>query len=471
MQKINETIAPTVPLPLVYVDTSFSLSNQFKSNGSISVDGNSNNLLDLKHGRSNIDRIIDKLRRVYECIDSNKAKSLFVITDISIGSNFTSTLLQYVKDIFPAVLIVCANILPLVPEKLHGYGLLNAILTLQSTLELSDGVMLRGFEDIQQLLTTVDSVTKPSASALPNLHDLQCALAGDLLIAFSKPLYAASPADSVYNDQYHSSSVSNEFEHILWPLNVCTPQRKLFDVRSSCWKLYTKRQSNIPYNALRAMSANLHSLHLTSSSYYSYDSIGKKTTKGMFDYVGDTIEIANLVDLTLDSKNHRSFSISKTRFYSTDVKVALNWAAPSVQWPESLGVPVKRDARTGLVRKTAASSSSSSSVVTVGGVDPLSYPSASISTATAPAYVGGRSSTTTPASSSPFGNSHANSVVSALAFNSIYAQLHLNHVLSSATTLIDRGAFIHKFSDLDIRRDDFYDAIDTISSHVSIHRR
>lgn len=438
--------------PIIYVDPSTHVKSDTSTNRSkiLQLNGDSNSWLDGRYGNSNMELILDQIRKQFETVGLPKANELQVISDLTLGSGISGAVLNAIMDTFAGISLTSVHITPLLPEKAHGIGLLNSLLTLQASLYLSDGVMIRSLDDMQLLLTSVDTTSSRSSttSTSASITELYNSLASDVLVALSKPLYTCTSKDN-----------SLGFEHILWPKNVCSRRHKLFDVRTSLWKLLTKRQANIPYNSLRAMSANLHSLHL---SLGNVDSM--------------RVRSAHLMDVTIDSnKRGNLFTLSTTNVFAPDVKVAIDWAAPHSDWPP-LGIDVRRDPTTGLSIRPVSEKGSIRPVVTTTNYD---FPSESITHTQSSTVVlntsgtskGGASSSSRKVSTSktgvnPFEASSIHSLC-ALSFASPYARHYLREeILEKAYKLIEKRAFMHQFHSYGLSDVDFLDALETVANHT-----
>jgi len=438
--------------PIIYVDPSTHTKSDRMSSGPryLQLDGDSHTWLDGRYGNSNMELVLDQIRKQFETVGLPKASDLQVISDLTLGSGISGAILNTIVDTFAGISLTSVHITPLLPEKAHGIGLLNSLLALQSSLYLSDGVMIRSLDDMQLLLTSVDTNSSRSsiASTSASISELYNALASDVLVALSKPPYLSAGKDN-----------SLGYEHVLWPKNVCSRRHKLFDVRTSLWKLLSKRQGNIPYNSLRAMSANLHSLHL---------SLGNSDSM--------RVRSAYLMDMTIDSKKRGNlFTLSPTNVFAPDVKVAIDWAAPHSDWPQ-LGVEVRRDPTTGLSVRPVSEKGSSRSSATTATED---FPSESVkhtqsshvSVNLSKTSKGGASSSsrkvaTTKTGVNPFETSSVHTLC-ALSFESPYARHYLREeILDKAHKLIEKRAFMHQFQSLGLSDVDFLDALETVAEHA-----
>ena len=434
--------------PIIYVDPSTHIKSDTSTNKSkiLRLNGDSNSWLDGRYGNSNIELILDQIVKQFETVGLPKANELQVISDLTLGSGISGAVINAIMDTFSGISLTSVHITPLLPEKAHGIGLLNSLLTLQSSLYLSDGVMIRSLDDMQLLLTSVDTTSSRSSTTTTSasITELYNALASDVVVALSKPQYTCTPQD-------HSLG----FEHILWPKNVCSRKHKLFDVRTSLWKLLTKRQANIPYNSLRAMSANLHSLHL---SLGNLDSM--------------RVRSAYLMDVTIDSnKRGNLFTLSTTNVFAPDAKVAIDWAAPHSDWPP-LGIDVRRDPTTGLSNRPVSAKGSTRSAHDDFPSESITHtPSSNVTLNTSKTSKGGAASSARKVSTSktgvnPFETSSIHSLC-ALSFASPYARHYLREeILEKAYKLIEKRAFMHQFHSYGLSDVDFLDALETVANHA-----
>lgn len=201
---------------------------------------------------------------------------------------------------------------------------------------------------------------------------------------------------------------------------------KIFDVRSSLWralrqesKSSTKTKSE--YNSIRAMATNIHSLHASHSCP------------------------ALLIDCQTISRgsNYYSLTLSKLSFLSkysessilpspSDIKVALDWASPNMAW-ENLRIisPPQRNSSNTIL----GDGLSSSKLVNTRAVPE---------------------------------KSQKNNEISVLAFESFYGKAVLGEIVLRTTELIQKSAFIHRFTEHGITALDLIDACDELTTYLSL---
>lgn len=160
--------------------------------------------------------------------------------------------------------------------------------------------MLRGFDDVHQLMTA--SLVSESNDNEGHIQSYLSYMADDIFVAFCNK----SSSNTGHDDD------SNK----CWPINVCSANKKIYDVRSSLWRYLRMSSKKSEYNALRAMATNLHSLHTCIDP------------KPNFKF--DNITSVDLLNIHYD-RNTCFYSSNKSN--ANDIKVALDWATPHVHWP------------------------------------------------------------------------------------------------------------------------------------------
>jgi hypothetical protein len=416
--------------------------DQFIGYDILKLEGNSLSWLDEEHCECNIYMIIDKVRLILEDLDFSSLQTIKILSDLTMRSGLPSIITQYISDLFPGISIVSIFIMPPIPEKLHGIDTFEAIKSFQTAFEISDGVMIRGLDDIYQLITT------ESGTNSPKHNDLQINLASDLFISFSRGIYN-------HTDLSCTSS--------LFPLDVCSTSHKLFDVRTSLWRtLKRPTKGGSQYNPLRAMASNLHALHLTTSTdkkHYESSLPSNEINNTVFttlnsnSMLSNIINSATLVDIIPDLKNKSGgkFNILPTLSTAYDVSVALDWACPHTKWPDGLGTAAYRDISTGLISKGGGNNliinqslSSSSSQSLIGKKDNNIKNSISLSET----Y-----------------NNVNQSKISAISFQSPYASFYVKNLCSKTKLLLDMKAFSNIKRNTNVIHE--FDLIDSLESVIN----
>ena len=240
-------------------------------------------------GSENVENVMNSLFKALERCDS--PDSVNVVADLTsgVGSSFSSAVIMDLKDNFPQLQIRSIFTLPK-EDTIQGIGALNAMMTVRTSLAFADCVMLRTLDDAMSLAQEY--------SQSPTMQELNELIACDVLaaigvktVSYDPPFHYDNTDDgiSIKENAFQftcNQSVEEIMENVTgvgsfycWPNNVCSVKNKIFDVRSSFWKLRrTRSQSksrtglksshtSAQYNPVRAMAMNLHALHLASSGY------------------------------------------------------------------------------------------------------------------------------------------------------------------------------------------------------------
>lgn len=113
-------------------------------------------------------------------------------------------------------------------------------------------------------------------------------------------------------------------------LNHVNSKSKIFDIRSSCYRLQMlhekkaregKTVTKQEYSPMRTLANSIHSLDLHSDCKSSID-----------------LEICDIVPTSLYysmkfDTGEQSYSFCRSSFTATDIRVAVEWASPSITWP------------------------------------------------------------------------------------------------------------------------------------------
>ena len=231
----------------VYVDSS-PITNQFPSKYDVfTLQGYSTSY---SEDDKSVQQITNRILKLYENGDASRLQCIAFISDIGLGSALSAAVHGSVSTLIrPSVLGI--HTLPMAPETISGINVLTSILSLLASFVYSNGVMIRGYEEINNLLNGVENSASSSGSSTSavrysgglndqtSVKDIQNALATDIYMAICRP-------------QVLENSQADLHGGLMWPLNLSTlsPTSKLFDVRTSLWKLESssKKLANIPYN-------------------------------------------------------------------------------------------------------------------------------------------------------------------------------------------------------------------------------
>ena len=337
--------------------------------------------------------------------------------------------LMALRDMFPGLSL---NTILLVPATgMNGLTALSSLPAAQAALMLSDSVMIRDILDAQMFLSlemgcgqlsTASSSSGSSSTSQTmktNLHkfsldDLQYCIACDIYAALSTTL-----------------SPESAYECTLWPYNVCSAGRKLYDVRSSIWRSIKQPNTKAAFHPLRAMSNNIHALHLTS--------IAMSANHDNFHSQGlECIRAASMLDLRVsrDVYGNSVFIGSPTAVAQTELATSLAWATPHVVWPRILST---HSTLNGSVSRRGTGLSAHQ--LSKANNDSAGRRLSSAST----------KSVTSRLSDTADGSSHATAIAGgpanmAMAFDSPYACSFLEHELCRrGADLLAVGAYYHRY--------------------------
>ena len=270
---------------------------------------------------SQIEEVTNMLDDILERTSS--VRSIAILNELGVGYGFPARVLSHVKDNFPELTIVSILISP--AGGTSGLPSINSIITAQAAIELSDYVMIREIDEARSYMSSEYSGGTSTALQMVPLYDLgdvyQC-VASDVFVALSSQW---GPQEDIA-DNY------------LWPFNVCTNRKKLFDVRSSLWRyLQRTSKSKNAFNPMRAMSTSVHSLHLWYTNSYSF---------------GMCVKSARVVEFNIDHTLKRMVT-SQSAVPVSDLLSTLQGATPTVSWPSSLGSRPDIDTSVGYLSTTA----------------------------------------------------------------------------------------------------------------------
>jgi hypothetical protein len=379
-------------------------------------------LSQLYHNRMNADLLLEGFRKTLE--SQHFPTNITVVSDFGNNGNISSILHHELKDAFPDIALLSVLIQPI--EGLQGAPAVKCLIELQTSLEVSDGIIIRDYNDAGILLEL-----EHCEISYVNLNKV---IAADLAALFLQPNISVL---------HLPTGVTT------WPWGVCSARTKLFDIRSSLWRANNRQmksssltsKSPAPkYNALRAAANNIHALH---QSFISVRDDENSRDEG----VNKLIRSASVVDLGFD-KRLRGLTASPTQSSSSEIATLLKWAAPGMMWPEDLGAgsttlsnkssidrisrPLMRSGATGTANSIALSATFSSS-------NTRHYSDNETSQITASKLAGKNGSTASDSKAGPADMP----MITALAFESPYAREYLHRSLSKAKALIEVNAYEH----------------------------
>jgi hypothetical protein len=243
-------------------------------------------------------------------------KSIAIVNEFGIGDGLCSLMLKEIKDNFPELSILSVYLLPV--GGISGPSILNSLVSAQAAMEISDFVMIREMDEARLFLSGGTFINQESSQTYSK-SDINYHIASDVFVALSSE---TGP------EQYRVGS------GYLWPFNVCTTKSKLFDVRSSLWRfLKPSPKLKTKINPTRALSSNIHSLHLWHADADSFN-------------ITNNVVSASFHDLKIDQIKKRLIA-SPSTISSFAFATALNLATPKLSWSSSLGINSSRETITG----------------------------------------------------------------------------------------------------------------------------
>ena len=106
-------------------------------------------------------------------------------------------------DNFPGISLRSLHISPI--DKLHGINLVNSIVNLQTSLYIADGTMLRGFDDINELVTLSNNEGKDNGNG--RIQNYLSYMASDAFIAFCNNITIKGSTFNTINNIQVSSGI------------------------------------------------------------------------------------------------------------------------------------------------------------------------------------------------------------------------------------------------------------------------
>lgn len=378
-----------------------------------------------------IDYLIDSLFLKLEELDN--VRSINIVADgcQGLGSGLSSGLLQELRDLMPSLNLRSAFVLPLGPSA-QGMGAINLTLAAQSALEFSDCLTLRSLNDAM-LLTTTEGGSAANTTCLKDVHSV---LAGDLLVGWG-PRSAMGQAD-------------------IWPLSACssTSRCKLIDIRTSFWRAKSlmqsesKKKTRSEYSPLRALSANMHALHL---SVFEDQTFSIPIISGTTHSATSPLLVAG-ASMRIVTVDHRlGLSLHEPLWSRAETTAALQWACPHTQWPSLLGKQHVRDNRSGLYRDGEKERAGGDQNSEMG----FTVKSAPQPLATQVPSVAGAGSATPGIS------------IAAMAFTSPYAVKQLVDAVKRTDHLLKRRAFVHNYDEFGFVAAELHSAVDALLVDLS----
>ena len=280
-------------------------------NGILSSDSNSS---------TQLETMTNALTNMLE--STSGMRSIAILNELGIGNRFPPHVLSHVKDNFPELTIVSVLIAP--AGGISGLASIGSIISAQAALEYSDYVMIREIDEARSYMSSEYSGgTCVALQQIPtyNIEEVYQCIASDVFVTLSSTW---GPKEDIA-------------DNCLWPFNVCTSRKKIFDVRSSLWRSMRRTsKSKTIFNPMRAVSTSVHSLHL----WYT-----------LSDSFGMSINSANVIDFRIDPcikclvTSHSTIPIS-------DVASALRSSTPKVSWPQLFGSRSYLDSSLGHISST-----------------------------------------------------------------------------------------------------------------------
>ena len=238
---------------------------------------------------------------------ASSMRSIAILNELGVGNRFSPHILSHVKDNFPELTIVSVLIAP--AGGISGLASISSIISAQAALEYSDYVMIREIDEARSYMSSEYSGgTSVALQQIPtyNIEEVYQCIASDVFVTLSSTW---GPKEDIA-DNY------------LWPFNVCTNRKKLFDVRSSLWRSMRRTsKSKTVFNPLRAVSTSVHSLHLWCTNS---------------DSVGMSITSAKVVNFEINH-SFKHMETSHSTIPLSDVASALKSSTPKVSWPQLFG--------------------------------------------------------------------------------------------------------------------------------------
>jgi hypothetical protein len=262
-------------------------------------------------------------------------KKISIISDLAdqFSAWGSHIVLEAIRSNFPELLILSILIKPL--AEINGLKCYQSLLSVHSSLNFADCVLIRGYDD------AINTCNVESASS----NDLQYSLEEVNTVIACDIIFATFPNDGIINNKKQQQNAEDTIGllHNNWPFNTCTHTDKIIDVRSSLYRILVKKQkkkskNTLDYNAIRAMCANIHSLHVSYSTLY--PSFFEENID-LADSSNNTrvkVTSANYVDILINEKlifiNNNSVETAEQ--VNKDLLVSFKWATPNFRWTRNI---------------------------------------------------------------------------------------------------------------------------------------
>lgn len=264
--------------------------------------------------------LVDRVFKELEGSDVRTSLAIVVDSCSGLGSSLSSALLQELSDLVPELPLHVAISYTTDGDCLQGLGAYNHLMTMQASLLHADAVMCRGIHDVMSL-------------GCESLEDATAMVATDVMMALHPSLEWKD-----YRGMQRGGIFSS-LPHTMQPATTT----KLLDVRSSLWRL-RRGMKKVPsrehqkYHPLRALSANLHSLHVFSdhpeNTRRKHDVASAHLHQMILfpdKYSLDTGKSSSTTHMAPRSKNSTSGS-GYVHMVEKDILANLKWAMPTTRW-------------------------------------------------------------------------------------------------------------------------------------------
>lgn len=263
--------------------------------------------------------LVDRVFKELEGSDVRTSVGVVVDSCTGLGSSLSCALLQELSDWVPELPVHMAMSYTTDGDCLHGLGAYNHLMTMQASLLHADAVMCRGKHDILSL-------------GCESLEEATTVVATDIMMALHPSLewidYRGLQRGGIFTSLPHT---------------MYSPT-KLFDVRSSLWKVCRVkvpggREHSQKYNPLRAMSTNLHSLHLYSDPENTRrkHEVASANVYQMF-LPQDNYSFTTTASGDKYPRNKQDKAGGGIKMAEKDILANLKWAMPKTKW-QHLQVP------------------------------------------------------------------------------------------------------------------------------------
>ena len=237
-----------------------------------------------------------------------------------------------------------------------GLENLYSLLSTHHSLVAADATIFRGVESSTTQMSTKNTPVQSSGTwgIACDLYPILCSTDATTTTASGN---ITTPAQTSHKGGYDTLQSyltqpykTQDMQYHLWPVDICTTQSHIIDVRSSLAALLkrllkqqqnpTKNISGAEYNPLRSLSSNIHALHLAYTELYPTMTMTTPIPIYSANYANFILSDTSL--LSTQNNTHRTVYIHSQRMCLpfTDVKysehelaVALGWATPGILWP------------------------------------------------------------------------------------------------------------------------------------------